>query len=149
MGELKFRVQAIRTGSAARSAEDAARETPIVAQPQVRAGSSARLAERAKRAGEVPTAPMPSIALRAQGGRITRSVASTSPSPAHTRTQMETPEPVHAAGSSQPLFVDGGSSQSSTVIDHTAGTSPSRSSESAAGRFKSFLRKTFSTGEAD
>ena len=70
MSEVRFRVQGVRVGSAARSAEAAASENPTPVRPVVRAGSSARMAEDAKRNGELPSAAMPSISLRAQGGRV-------------------------------------------------------------------------------
>ena len=71
MAEIRFRVGGVRAGSAARSAEQAARESEGPSMRRgVQAGSAARMAEEAKRAGDGARGSMPTLSMRAQGGRI-------------------------------------------------------------------------------
>ncbi len=81
MPEIRFQVGGVRAGSAARSAEDAARESPGPQARRVQAGSAARMAEEAKRAGENTRGSMPTLSMRAQGGKILHSEVSQTAAP--------------------------------------------------------------------
>ena len=141
MSELKFRVQGVRAGSAARSAEEAETETPTPVRPSVRAGSSARLAEDAKRSGGLPSVAIPSISLRAQGGRVVQRPAQSSVPQTHS--DAEAVPGGHATASAPPptATVD----PFSRIAGSTDGARPSPAAPLAtvAGRLSSMFRTLF------
>ena len=148
MSELRFRVQGIRPGDAARNAEAGARETPTPAFPQVRAGSSARMAEEAKRIQGSSPAPVASIALRGQGGRIVRREELTT-KVSHGLAGAETALP----GENTPATPGEAampSLQASLPVANHGGNSALVAAplQTAAGRLSSMFRSLFHPGDA-
>lgn len=139
MGQIRVGFQRVSAGSAARQAEEEARESGAPRSMRIQGGSAARAAEEAKRLGLKPRQGASSFSLRAQGGRVVRTDAGAS-APAHAGEEAAV-----SSDSRADLQISDLPQVKAGPLDVSHGVLPPRVSHppDVMGRLQSFLRGIF------